>query len=96
MKSPFGRPIKYGYIIAKLEDDTLYSPATIARFAAENGLLSSSDPETQAIERKRIRLALGRLASSREFPPFGDGTVNLKGQPPTPAWYGWRWRSAIA
>lgn len=96
MKSPFGRPNKYSYIIAKLEEEVLYSPASIAHFAQASNLLLDLDTIGQDTEKKRIRLSLCRLASAKKFPLFGDAVIFFKGQAPIPAWYGWRWKAAIA
>lgn len=71
----------------------MYSPASIARFALEKGVL---DTETLKQSYRRIRITLGRMTQNKRhlFPLGGDGTVFQKGQPPTPGWFGRRWKQA--
>jgi hypothetical protein len=38
---------------------------------------------------------MGRFSNNRDFPDEGDGMVTIRGQAPTPAWYGWRWLAAL-
>ena len=83
-----GRPLKYAYLLKTLEQDSLYKPSTIA-VTLDVGHLPKDE---QVKARRRARLCLGRMAKSRDFPPFGDGILNLPGQAPAPAWYGWRWQ----
>ena len=90
-----GRPIKYGDLLNKLDGDQLFTPASIARFGVEVDYYEGLSDEERTVLMKRIRLALGRLAKSRNFPPDGDGSIQLKGQALTPAWYGWRWKNAV-
>ena len=90
MATPFGRPIKNADLLETLDTDSLYKASTIAALADLNHL----SEEEQRKEKKRIRMALGRLAKSRSFPPTGDGAIKEKGQPISPAWYGWRWKTA--
>ena len=87
----FGRPLKYLDILIQLEDKKLYKASTIADIPD----WSHFSKEEERTERKRIRLAMGRLANSRDFPKFGDGTVSQPGQPPSSGWYGWRWKAAV-
>jgi hypothetical protein len=77
-----------------LDRNTLYTPSSIAMFAAESGYLKKNSP-TLRLEHQRIRIAMGRMPVSHSFPPEGDGTVFLKGQHPTPGWFGWRWQSIL-
>jgi len=95
MQRPVGRPMKYRSIIEKLEADLLYTPASIAAFAEEANLLESTDPNRLKLAKQRIRIALGRFSNNRQFPDEGDGMVTLRGQAPTPGWFGWRWQAAI-
>ncbi|CAM2009501.1 hypothetical protein [Acanthopleuribacter pedis] len=95
MKRPTGRPMKYAVIIEQLDEDDLYTPATIADFAEEIGFIDSRDPERHRLERQRVRIAMGRFSNNHKFPDEGDGFVTLRGQPPIPAWFGWRWKNAI-
>ena len=92
-----GRPLKYHVLYEAIDAGTLYSPASIAKFAEENGLLKSN-PEDLAARKKekvRIRIAVARFAKNRGFGDE-DGFVTIKGQKPAPAWFGWRWKAAIA
>ena len=91
MGKPAGRPMKYAHIIESLDDDELYSPATIARFAEANGLL----PIVKHA-RQQLKVAMGRLRAYHHFPNNGDGTIRLSGQCPFPGWYGWRWKLLIS
>jgi len=79
-----GRAAKYAAIRHKLENESLYSPASIARLYA-----------TDLSERQRCRMALHRFARYHRFPAAGDGTLRLKGQDLAPAWYGWRWKFPV-
>ena len=94
---PVGRPMKYDYVLRKLQDEELYSPASIAGFAEVHKLLTPFlDDETDARKAKRrMRLALGRLSNLHQFPDEGDGRVYLFGQAPIPGWYGWRWKELL-
>jgi len=95
MRKSIGRPMKYGRIIVKLDPNSLYTPATIAAFAEQIGLLDHSDPNQRRLAKQRIRIALGRFSNNHNFPDEGDGMVTIRGQAPTPGWFGWRWQAAI-
>ena len=86
--------MKYKRIIEMLEEDTLYTPASIAYFAEDHDMLTSKTTEDRKAERHRIRISMGRFSNNHQFPDSGDGMVTLEGQAPTPAWYGWRWQAA--
>lgn len=88
-----GRPMKYGVIIQHLDDHELYTPALIAQFAQEHGYLDGDVDLKHAYQRARI--AMGRFSNNHRFPDKGDGIITARGQAPTPAWYGWRWKSAL-
>lgn len=90
-----GRPSKYAGLIKKLEEDEIYSPSTIADFAEQIGFIKTDDPEQHFLDRRRIRIAMGRFSNAHNFPDEGDGFITLRGQQPTPAWFGWRWMAAI-
>lgn len=90
-----GRPRKYEAILRSLEDGELYSPAKVARYAEEKGLIRGEDAKSLALERQRVRIAMGRWANLKEFPDDGDGLVCLKGQAPIPGWFGWRWKASL-
>ncbi len=86
--------MKYDNLIKALEDNKIYTPSTIASFADENDWVDVLDPEDRRLELQRIRIAMGRFSNSHGFPDNGDGMITVRGQPPTPGWYGWRWKSA--
>ena len=92
-----GRPRKYTKIIAALEEDGLYTPSGIARFAEENGFLTDDDlssPEKKRLAMQRIRICFGRVSDNHKFPDEGDGMVTIRGQAPVPGWFGWRWQTS--
>lgn len=73
-----------------LEDDMLYSPASIANLAELRGFIAG---DTSV--RKCLRHTLSRLSIQRGFPPKGDGTVQVFPKSGLfKAWYGWRWKMA--
>ncbi|MDJ0836551.1 MAG: hypothetical protein QNK37_08535 [Acidobacteriota bacterium] len=82
--------MKYAHIIQALDENTLYSPATIARFAEANGLLPIVEHALQ-----RVKVSMGRLRAYHSFPQGGDGMIRLSGQSPKPGWYGRRWKLLI-
>ncbi len=87
-----GRQLKYRFIIELLEEDVLYTSGSISRIALERGLV----PDEDLIRgKRRIRVAMANYVKAHEFPRDGDGIVFLKGQSPTPGWFGWRWKAAI-
>ncbi len=94
---PVGRPLKYQMIIANLEDDLIYSPASIARYAKETSLINPFLSPTVNLPKamRRIRLSLGRLSNLHDFPDKGDGHVFLERQAPIPGWFGWRWKELL-
>ena len=87
--------MKYKSLIEALEEDDLYTPATIAAFAEETAYFEESDPQMKRLAKQRIRIALGRFSNNHQFPDEGDGMVTIKGQAPTPGWFGWRWKAAL-
>ncbi len=95
MSNPIGRPMKYDRILTALDNEEIYSPAAIARFARDHGFLKG-DEATIRLDMQRIRIALGRLSNNRSFPDEGDGLVAVKGQKPIPGWYGSRWKRAVS
>jgi len=94
-RRPIGRPSKYGQILRKLEDDDLYTPASVADFAIEKGFIEGEDAKALRLARQRVRIAMARWTDNKGFPDEGDGHVTLKGQAPTPGWFGWRWKAAL-
>lgn len=86
--------MKYKKIIDQLDEDSIYTPGSIAIFAAKKELYASKNSEDLKAERHRLRISLGRFSNNHKFPDHGDGTVTLPGQAPTPGWFGWRWMAA--
>lgn len=96
MAKHLGRPLKYRSLIEHLDDDKIYSPASIVNSALEAGLLNSDDDaESFKIARVRIRHTLARFAKSHKFPKEGDGFVTLRGQALARGWRGKRWKAAM-
>ena len=87
--------MKYNNLIEMLQEDDLYTPATITALAEARGMVTETDPDKRRLEKQRIRISLGRFSNNHEFPDEGDGMVRVKGQAPTPGWFGWRWRAAL-
>jgi len=92
-KRRVGRPRKYGYLIDKLNPNQIYSAASIARLAGENGFISASleDSEKTTMHR-RIRIALSIFSRTHNFSRNGDGMVKIPGKASVSGWYGWRWQ----
>ena len=87
--------MKYKPLLESLEEDELYTPASIAAYAQKIEFITSTEPDQVRLEKQRIRIALGRFSNNHNFPDEGDGMVTLRGQAPTPGWFGWRWKAAI-
>ncbi len=96
MANPIGRPMKYRQFLTILEDEKVYTPATIVRLGEAKGLI---DPELEGAERKKVKMkirhSLARFSSNHFFPMAGDGWVTLKGQPPLRGWFGKRWKNNL-
>ena len=92
--APVGRPLKYRHIFILLDDDVLYTAASIAMFAVRLNLLSWEDKDELALAKLRLRVTLGRFRAYHRFPDEGDGLLTLKGQAPCTAWLGCRWKAA--
>ena len=95
-KRRVGRPRKYGHLIRFLDDEEVYSPGKIARLARDNNMLGVPDEDSQNAV-VRIRHTLARfIANHRDhFPAKGDDLLQIRGQSPTPAWTGARWKAAF-
>ncbi len=78
--------MKYDDLLARLNDEEIYSAGSIIRLAQETNY--ANDHESLL----RIRVSLNRFSSLRDFPKTGDGWIRIKGQGLTPGWYGWRWK----
>jgi hypothetical protein len=87
--------MKYKSLIEMLDEDQLYTPATIAAFAESKGFIKTREAVVRRLEKQRIRIALGRFSNNHNFPDQGDGMVTIRGQAPTPGWFGWRWKAAL-
>lgn len=94
-RRPIGRPSKYGHILRKLADDDLYNSASVESFAVDKGFVKGEDAEALRLARQRVRIAMGRWVNNKGFPDEGDGQVCIKGQAPTPGWFGWRWKASL-
>jgi len=94
MRNPIGRPMKYKVLLDQLDEDELYTPATITAMAERIGFVKATEPNQRRLEKQRIRISLGRFSNNHGFPDAGDGMVTLRGQAPTPGWFGWRWKAA--
>ena len=94
---PIGRPRIYNEIIKMLREDELYTPAVIAQFAEAHDMLPNhpQTPEQIRLAKQRIRISMIRYATIRNFQAYSDGMVKLKGQAPTPGWFGWRWIAGL-
>lgn len=91
-----GPRLKYRAFIDVLEEDLVYSPATIVRQGEVLGLLDLLlRGEDCRDVRRKIRHTLARLSTNRGFPYEGDGWVEIPGQAPLRGWFGWRWKQAI-
>ena len=94
VKRRTGRPAEYIELIESLEDETVYTPAGIAIKAIKDGFVSTETESERRLARQRIRINFGRFSNLHKFPDRGDDMVKIKGQAPTPGWYGWRWKRA--
>ena len=92
MRKRMGRPLKYLPLIESIEVDSLYSPAGICD--ANPGFFEVLAEEERQSVRGNIRHTLALFAKRHDFPPDGDGMVDLKGQRPAKAWLGRRWKDA--
>ena len=89
-KPAIGRPMKYRNVLLSLDDHDLYTPAAIVRHALDRKMI---DNKPLAIT--RLRITLSRYSQNHQFPKAGDGLVTIKGQAPTPGWWGHRWKDEL-
>lgn len=94
MSKKIGRPIKYARLFELLEPRVVYSASGIVSYARFIGYIPNDHPKRKTLERN-IRSSCGYLIKRHHFPPVGDGMVIIKGQRPTPGWYGWRWQRMV-
>ena len=98
-KPQVGRPLKYRQLLDILDDDTLYSPGSIARNGEEKGLLPTMPTVAERNYRRLlIRHTLARFVFNHHFPKLGkggDGLVKLIGQAPAQGWFGATWKAAL-
>ncbi len=97
MTNPVGRPMKYRHYLTILEDDVVYTPATIVDNGVAHGfrLPPVSKMAERELARLRIRHTLARFTKNHGFPFEGDGWVIMRGQAPLRGWFGWRWKNAL-
>lgn len=91
-----GRPsqVNYPAIMHLLDDQTIYTGASIAQFAKNRGFISAGlDHEETKQTLSLIRMNMNALARRRGFPLKGDGFVKLGGQTIF-GWQGSRWKNA--
>lgn len=103
MKRSVGRPMKHAHFLESLQDDLIYSPATIVAaylLKVPDGVAqaSPSNPTETKTIRIRVRHSLARFAKNHDFPTEGDGPVShpITGQAPMRGWTGKRWKKAAA
>jgi len=98
-----GRPMKYDCFLQLLEDEVVYTPASIVLegekaglFSPDNGLFEKELTGAELRQAKfRVRHSLSRLQKNHFFPKIGDGVVMMKGQPLFQGWHGKRWKSTL-
>lgn len=96
MPNPVGRPMKYRFLLEALEDNVIYSPATIVNYCLDTGVLDKTRPKAVLkLERTRIRHSLSRFSQNHGFPRGGDGPIDVSGQAMGVGWYGHRWKNAL-
>lgn len=84
----------YTAFIMSLEDETLYSPATIVNHAKTIGLFPGGlKKEQEQIYGKRVRQAMSRII--KELPKKADGLVKIRGQQHSRAWFGKSWKKVL-
>ncbi len=103
MKRSVGRPMKHAHFLEHLQDDLIYSPATIVaahllKVPDGGAQASPSSPTETKTFRIRVRHSLARFAKNHDFPTEGDGPVShpITGQAPMRGWTGKRWKNAAA
>ena len=84
--------MKYRNYIELLEDDKCYCPAQVVDNGLDKIYPDITDAE-RALERRRVRISLGRAVKRKNFPKDGDGVVRLLGHLYT-AYSGRRWKEA--
>lgn len=87
--------MKYRDLLEQLDNEVVYTPATIAAYAEEINYINEADEGMHRLMKQRIRITLGRYSNNHKFPDEGDGMVIIRGQAPTPGWFGWRWKRAL-
>ena len=90
--------MKYNKVLRELEENVIYSPGSMARFARDKDILPGIDENSNKADTRlamqRVRISMGRFAKNHGFPQ-ADGVVTLIGQAPVPGWFGWRWKASI-
>ncbi|CAM2069106.1 hypothetical protein SCOR_27300 [Sulfidibacter corallicola] len=91
-----GRPMKYRPFIEALEDDVVYTPASIIDWGYEKGvLLKEPGSKEGRSQRVKVRHSLARFSKNHGFPDEGDGVIRRKGQQPARGWKGSRWKASL-
>ena len=81
-KRSIGAPMKTVYLIDKLDDHQLYTPATVAAL--------SLDPKIEPAKYERAKKSLWAFAKYHNFHESADGHIKK-----FKAWKGWRWKDAV-
>ena len=80
----------YDQLLARLEDEALYTAGGIAELAEQIGMVAADQP-TRDQEKRSIRQAMANRTQNHGFPLVGDGRLGQE-----PAWLGKRWKQAPA
>ena len=99
MTRRIGRPMKYSPLLAALDNEKIYCPASIVHHAQATGLLDELWPgKNDKQARLKARHSLARFTVGHHFPKTGDGLISepIPGQPPLRGWFGWRWKEACS
>ena len=87
--------MKYLDFISILDDNKVYTPASIVANGFSEGLVPNGLSDDEVAKRRvMIRHTLARFSSNHQFCPEGDGLVTITGQAPMRGWFGFRWKEA--
>ena len=88
--------MKYRPFLEVLDDDQIYTPATIVRNGITKGLLDDRlKGDELRLQKLRIRHAMARYSANHFFPKKGDGYIDVPGQAPARGWLGKRWKEDL-
>lgn len=90
-----GRPRKYAHFITILDNQKIYSPSSIVAYGEKLGFFKGIHGQAKEVAKRRVRIAIGVMKRTQQFPIRGDGLVIKRGLAPTPGWYGARWKAAL-